>query len=462
MVDSFLKKLHTIPNGELSIYLPLVTLKRDGKEINGTGHLVNDKEGNLKLTVIDKIPLTKEEKENSFFGAFFMEDKNPLGELRSIKNYCYNLSACDEYGYEYECQYVDIGREYKQDIYSCELISSLFIRSQKTTNILRNSASIVFKNHYDFSTNIIKYRKSAIHHFLEQSHDLIEAWEVRFDDLTFTYHKDLKNLQLDIESEISDLDKNTLKRMVNTLDFVMGVEHLVYFIISWDNQDEFEIEIRSSEKLPITSNFTPPYLRIGSFGDETKENAKLFEAYYRYLKINPETILPKLHKRIVDSGTGYYYKHGLVVTIAIEKSLKEFYPKDEERVEIELYDIQQKIRLLTEKIISEPLKNRINVMCDNLSKKDYLPQKMLKKLEKDKIISEGSVRSWNKLRNKFAHGNDYNDDIPTAHKLVNHCTTIYYELVFNKINYSGYYINSSEKNPSRVLYPLSLNSKDVN
>lgn len=463
MIDSFLKKLYTIPNGELSIYLPLVTLNRDGKEINGTGHLVNDKEGNLKLTVIDKISLTKEEKENSFFGAFFMEDKNPLGELRSIKDYCYNLSACDEYGYAYECQYVDIGREYKQDIYSCKLISSLFIRSQKTTNILRNSASIVFKNHYDFSTNIIKYRRSAIPHFLEQSHDLIKAWEFKIDDLTFTYHKDLEYLQLDLKSESSNIDKGTLKRIIDTLDFVMGTEHLVYFIISWDDKQDFKIEIRSSIKMPLTSNFNPPYLRTGSFGYEEKENEKLFKAYYQYLKANPNTILTKWHKRIVDSGTGYYYRYGLILTIAIEELLKTLYPQEKENILPEVDYIQKKISIISKDIVDEELKKRVINLCNKLKETNYVPKKMLQKLEVEKkVISEGSAKSWDKLRNKYAHGKDYDDAIPEAHELVSHCLTIYYELIFSKIMYSGYYINSSKKDGSRMLYPLTLNVKDNN
>ena len=239
----------------------------------------------------------------------------------------------------------------------------------------------------------------------------------------------------------------------------MGVEHLFYFQIRWDSQNEFEIEISSSVKLPKTSIFTPPYLRDGSYGDEEKENAKLFEAYYRFLKLNPDNILTKWHKRVVSAGSSYYYIYGLMVAIAIESLLRKYYPKEEKDVAIEPRDVQKEISSLGEEIDDNELRERIIKICSQLRKPDYIPKKMLQKLEVEGIISPGSSKSWDRLRNKYSHGNDDNNEMKHAYRLISCCLNTYYELIFNIIGYSGYYINYSIKHGSeRRHYPLSLSS----
>ncbi len=98
MLSTVIEKLDTIPNGELSIYLPFVSLKKSEKEIIGAGHLLNDKDGNLKLTLINKIQLTREE-DNAIFEAI-SEEQLQLGTLRSLKDYCYEMSGRDEHGFQ--------------------------------------------------------------------------------------------------------------------------------------------------------------------------------------------------------------------------------------------------------------------------------------------------------------------------------------------------------------------------
>ncbi len=456
MLNPLFEKLYTLPIGEFSLYLLRVSLKKGEEEIIGSGHLFTDTDGNLKLNVINSDPPTKQEEDLLSLEAFIKQDDNPSGVLRSIKDYSYEMSATDEYRYLYSCKYIDIGVVFKRAIYTCTLNSNLFIRSQESCLDLITMTSIVFKNKYQFATNITKYYLPAIPHLLEQSHTLINAWKFEIDDLALTYHQNLKNLQLDVECENRGIDPDTLKRLVDSMNFVMAIEHLFHFRVSWSDQENFEIEINSFGKIPRSSCFTPPYLKTGGYGDESLENEKLFQAYYNFLKAYPNNTLPKWNKRIFDSGTGYYYRYGLIISIAIEELLKSFYPQDDdENLLEELSDIQQKLNLLTEEIIDTSLKTRLKNFSNGLKGSHYLPKKMLQKLENEKIISVRSVNNWNKLRNKSAHGNDGNDDLKQEHYLVNSCLSTYYELIFNTINYSGYYINCSKTNAYiRMYYPL--------
>jgi hypothetical protein len=85
-----------------------------------------------------------------------------------------------------------------------------------------------------------------------------------------------------------------------------------------------------------------------------------------------------------------------MVAIAIESLLRKYYPKEEKDVAIEPRDIQKEISSLGEEIDDNELRERIIKICSQLRKPDYIPKKMLQKLEVEGIISPGSSKSWDR------------------------------------------------------------------
>ena len=261
-------------------------------------------------------------------------------------------------------------------------------------------------------------------------------------------HKATKYLHLDIQSNDQNIDKNTIKRIIDSLNFVMGIEHQYFYWAIFNQENLYQVQISTDSKAPQESTFSAPYRRKKLQGDETTENMKLFISYYNHLKFHPNTLFPKLHARIYDSGTGYYYKHGLIISVIIEKILKDYYPISFKVVEIpaqvlkDFEDLKSHAIDLTTKTLIELLGRFIK---SSTPTPEYNPNKMLQQLERNNVIGPGSLKSWKSLRHKYTHGDDYNDNMQKAIGLIRHNQTIYYELIFNVIGYTGKYTSYSEK-----------------
>lgn len=81
---------------------------------------------------------------------------------------------------------------------------------------------------------------------------------------------------------------------------------------------------------------------------------------------------------------------------------------------------------------------------------------MLLQLEYEQIISEGSVASWKTLRSRYAHGEDFNEQLPKAVNLVRKNNMILYELIFHLIGYNGKCADySGNKGSDYKFYPPS-------
>ena len=94
---------------------------------------------------------------------------------------------------------------------------------------------------------------------------------------------------------------------------------------------------------------------------------------------------------------------------------------------------------------------------------NYIPGKMLEKLESEGVIGKGSLNVWRKLRNRYAHGDDFNEELPKAVGLVMQNTTIYYELIFNLIKYEGKYTSYSVTEGNKIkTYPIDRNDESQN
>jgi hypothetical protein len=451
--------LENILKGELNIYLPCLTLNLKNREIKGIGHLtIVDNQYQLK--VINNNPPDRIEQTWNLFGS----DKysSEIGKLQSVEDFCYALDAEDDYGNAYRCEYVYIAFDHDQVLYNCTFKSNISIFSEEGIIGKKGYASIIFKNRYDFATNQQKYMQSTFPSLLDDRSQFKRIWEIKRKDMSAILHRDIEYLTMDVYSEQLDFDDGIIKQITDALNFVMGLEHQYYYNVLFGESNSFHIQLNPSRKLPRENIFTPPYRIVGSIGDEAVENAKLFNCYFNYIRNEPENIFNKLQKRVADSSTGYYYKHGLIISTAIESILKSYYPKEDE-VFLESYLSDIKTLNNTSMSLRDPiiLQRLDSFIRDLMNKTKYISGKMLKKLENENIIGKGSFDAWKKLRNGFAHGEDYNDQLLKAAGLVQQNVTIFYELIFNIIGYQGKYTKYSLKAGNCIAtYPSDMGDQE--
>jgi len=431
--------LEQLPDKGFELNLVQAELCNETHVIKGTGRLAQNDEHELRLTIINaQAPDYDQEVHHHL-----MTLNDHFDQTRIVgKNDYYKLTAIDEFGNHVTCEYIDLQENYQKRVYRARLRFNLWIKPNSTIEAPPfDRAQAFFRNQYDFA----------------RFHDV---WEHAVDDLQCSLKKKGRYLQFELLSSNRNIDPTMVKQATESLDFVMGLEHeFDYIVYTGKKFTDWQIEVTYQPQAPInTSTFTPPYRRTGSQGDEEAINSLLFKDYYQFLKSDPKSILTKWHKRIVDSGTGYYYKHGMILSIGIEKILRVYYPyQQENQVAIDPEEIAKLIEFsetLSDKILQTKLKNFVK----GLPSQNYVPKRILTKLEEKHIISQGSQKSWTQLRNTYAHGSDYNDDMHQAIDLVRKNVTLYYELIFHQINYQGRYTNYFQpRNRELINYPPTTN-----
>jgi hypothetical protein len=414
--------LARLPAESFELNLVQVELRNGEHIIKGTGRLAQTEPGELSFTVInDQAPEYDQEVHHHLLSLTTSFDQTKIVG----KTDYYQLAAIDEFGNTVTCAYVDLDENYNKRVYHARLRFNLWIKSAELSPTPHfDNAKIFFRNQYDFA----------------RFHDV---WKMETMELQITLQKKIPYLELEISSSNVDtvIDDVVVKQVTEALDFVMGLEHQFdYRIFTGKKYVDWQVEICYTAQVPINkTTFTAPYRRTGSQGDEEEVNSLLFRHYYQFLKQNPISILPKWHKRIVDSGTGYYYKHGMILSVGIEKLLRVYFPSTQANAEAVNEAEVTKLFEFTASLSDNGLRKKVEVLISGLPHQNYVPKRMLNKLERKQIISENSQKSWSLLRNKYAHGSDYNDDMHVAIDLVRKNVTLYYELILHIISYQGKY-----------------------
>jgi len=417
--------LFQIPNGKFLLNLTYVQVVRGSRTVRGTGYVQLSQEGILVLTIINANPPgIKENEANSLFN--FFNDKGFDQTVIITADDYYQFNGVDEFGNTVSCKHINLDSDNEQRVYTASFQSNVWVSSPKVNAGTRfDKATILLKNKYSFATNAD------------------EAWRIKFDDFILTYNKRENEPLLEVfAGGGSALNDKILVNMLQALDFVMGVEHREYFTFYELDFEHYQAEISIRAYTPILdSYFTPPYRRTGSQGDEAEVNGALFTSYFNYIRSKEKSLLTKWNKRIVDSGTGYYYRHGLI-SVAVEKILDKFYktivPLPEKNLLLELAALKSSLINYSDPTLIKNLKDLI----DKLSGKgSFIPKTRLIQLENEDVVSAGAQKSWSNLRNAYAHGTDYNDEMVKAIELVRENVTLYYELIFHLIGYKGRYTN---------------------
>lgn len=431
--NPFYEQLDNVPSQKLTLYFVAVKLTRGEKMINGSGHLQMS-EGEFELAVLNN---NHSDPTQQSFNAWTSIDLFPqIGKLRSAEEYCYEMIARDSHGNLYECKYVELRNDFESNISRCTFKSRITVRTEEITK--KSHASVLFRDKYSFAGNEQEHEKTTFLTYLQPFPILKECLKFSVDNLTLSLQSTADGHQLDIQSVDHDLNNATIKRVTDTLNFVMGNEHTDYYRVFFGDNNSFEVELAVREKPANPHLFNSPYFRNGSWGDEAQINIELFKCYYHFLESNPDNILNKIHKRIVDSNSGYYYRHGLILSICIESILKQYFPKPEESLSETYLQEVDKLREAAEGISDPQLKIKYQNFLINLTNtSNYIPGKMLLELENKQVISAGSVNSWKTLRNRYGHGEDFNEQLPKAVGLVRKNVMILYELIFHLIGYKG-------------------------
>jgi len=449
-----LAALKQLPAKKAEMILVKAAISHPQLNITGSGRIYQDDEGELFFQVINHDPPSPETESRNFLQSL----SDSTGARRMEASDYAKLTAVDDHGCHITCDYIDIDGFYDRAVYEGTFRSNISFRKVAEKPFLADRASIVFKNKYSFATNDFDTNPNTDDGHLENRTEWRHTWKVDAGDIQFTFHKDIKNLQLDIIG--SELNLEKLKQITYALDFVMGLEHSCYYQILFEENSAFFEAVMNKDATSFVPGtiFQPPYQRTGNRGNEDDENAKLFVSYYHYLSQHPTTLLTKWHKRLVDAGTGYYYRFGLILSIGIEKILQELYPNDIPKPSYDVTDIGR-IQTLAETLHNEVLQQRLKDFVQRLNSNNYVPGKMLEKLEIKGVISKGATASWKKLRNSYAHGADNNDDVDKGLDLLTQNSTLYHELIFHKIGYHGKYINFFlAKNGKAAEYPIVVNS----
>lgn len=182
-------------------------------------------------------------------------------------------------------------------------------------------------------------------------------------------------------------------------------------------------EMSSPEKVSNLEAFVGSYCQ-----KHKKEHAAFFSSW--------ERILESKRSQLLDNTC-------LVLCVAIETVLKSdfncFFEDENSKREInEAIDIIKNLDS-----VSERLKNRI----EGVLKSPSSPSVILKKMEFENRITHTMYESWKSLRNASAHAKHFSDfDIDKLQLMIDKmhiCISLFYQLLFDHINYSGEYIDYS-------------------
>lgn len=156
----------------------------------------------------------------------------------------------------------------------------------------------------------------------------------------------------------------------------------------------------------------------------------------------------------------------LPLSVYIEGIMKEFYPELMEVDDKVLVDIDLMIDIIENSDrVDKQTKIRMRERLRNGAKGSVMNG--LRKLAEKGTIRAGFAQSWHHVRNRAAHGGNFNQEQPLAkiQETVTHilsCLSLFYELLYLKLEFSGYIINYSKIGfPTEFRYAdrFSLNRK---
>ncbi len=227
------------------------------------------------------------------------------------------------------------------------------------------------------------------------------------------------------------------------IEFLLS--HPLNWIISSIIKNGKETIIIKSKPLNSLIPRKYPPLEIGS-NHANDDLIDLFLKYFYYISNqNSEKTITSLVSQVIRSRFADIYTESLIHSVTIETLITNYFKRGKEKdssLETDLKTIENNIDSLG---VSSKLKNRVKGMISVIKSQKNTPKDILRVLLNEKVFDKIHFNSWNRLRNKSAHGNLDQIDLE---KIINHnynVIQLFHLLIFSLIEYEGSYKNYSKE-----------------
>ena len=269
--------------------------------------------------------------------------------------------------------------------------------------------------------------------------------------LNFTLDKSASCLKLTI-SKVKDadatIDENTLAKAISSVRFMLGKD--VTSLISEVTKDGIITQKIMTTSKGVGQSINPPILDIENnfqckdlyikhceylLGSDNNLNliersvigsaGASLEAQCLTIGVASESIVSEILDKQIKVQEGYFSKDKIK---SFEEYAFKWFPEVEDDDNEETKAAKQRIAGLVGQLYQVQVKQKLNAISSNINNSDEL------------------LKSWDKLRNKAAHGRLFikNDDTQTYFDHYSNTLSLFYQLVFLTIGYNGIYTEYSQ------------------
>jgi hypothetical protein len=292
------------------------------------------------------------------------------------------------------------------------------------------------------------------------SHSTRDKSEFSIKGLQMEFVKDNDLLKVTIRSKSKSskyiIDDGIAKKVLNGIQFILGKR--VHILMKEITNNTSSVTTLHSIKNGQVEPIRPPVSRI----DINEDCLELLKTYLSYLlttkKKSPK--LPLLINSVIESAGSSLEAQCLTFTVAVEGVVNNVLSKELHVAtafsEKEIDGIKKDV---TTSVKDDEKKKRVNSLIDVLNQ--IRAKDRLYALVGSGIIKDPLVKSWDKIRNKAAHGNLLieSEKVQEYYDHLSKTVTLFYQLVFLTIGYTGKYTDYSEYGYTDKTFTKTL--KDV-
>lgn len=433
--------INKIISNRYEIDLIQITIFKENEKLCGKGTVYQNEEGQLMLKFFSNQEYSEQERLRMLFENI---DLNSEG---SVYSDFYKMEGTDENRCEYCCDQIDLNG-FKDNVMSFRMLGSF--DSQKEEG---SSTRVILAGKYHVpKTGIISKTIVDQYYGFTENKDI---WKIDINDdlmvLITNYESYLDVLILEKEN----LDFKDVDYIINSLDFVLGIESESVFI---NISGKGHKVMNRRNILRAQSMFDAPLTSDHNYGLEfTINHNRLFISYYNFIRKDTKMKLPIIHRRVVSGSRNYIYAAALIISVQIETICKLYLADDNEK-DKEFIDTLGKCIELIENSNIENKERVINSLNGKVTDIKVNVKDILYKLATDNHINRSLIKPYSSLRNRTAHGDNYeNDDNRKLSGNIFLCTNLYYQLMFRLIGYEGKF-SWKEYGKNRLeTYPIKSN-----
>lgn len=434
-------EMAALAKGDLVIDCPQMTLSPRGGSVpqqsqyEGSGVIVQNSEGEgfvCRLQIPRSLSIDE----------VFATQRLPAG-TRIPEHLIYDLVATDWRGRRWTAENLIIDASSgEQSTTIVADIRSLQTEQESQNPPGRSSASALYWG--DF---VIPYRDWTAYSlkFADGGHldsGSLDSVKMTLPDCTARLHRYLDFLRVDLATRNSEHLK-TLARFNDSLNFVLA-RNLGWSVLHYVSDDKIVMHLlgridppqKSRRKAPIAYNLVGP-----------EDVWRLFECYYRFL-VDHESDhgyhpLTERVYSVIQSGTQILVDDGRTVSVAVEGLVNDLFSSVNTTSQISKKDLKTAKKAIDDLELEKQTTDRFKTLLEQSRQVRAIDR--LYAMEKQDLIKESLIDEWKQLRNSSSHGY-----LPESGQYVelfariSAVATLFYQLIFLAIEYSGTYTNYSK------------------